>query len=208
MKKLLGAVLALMLCFACAAEEMTAEMIYPAFETYAQAFAELTEEEWEPDVIEQIQMLAPEEGVTVSICLDVQTVVCATVEFPCGQITDCVRAAIENLGWLSEEAIAQAFSLEEGAQLEAEGCIVYRVHGDNRDALSICRAEDAEGMVWQPIHGGKKIHDMPRCSGMDVSRMITAEAAMLTNWEDCGTCRAEKPQTEESALDDGAQDDV
>jgi len=96
MKKLLAAVLALMMCLACAFAEETA--VQTPFEEYAQKFAELTEETWEADVIELIQMLSPEEGVTVSVCLDVQNVACMSVEFPCGKITGSVRAAIENLG--------------------------------------------------------------------------------------------------------------
>ena len=188
MKKLLAAALAALMLAACALAE--GESVQTAFEEYENSFAGLTEEVWEADVIEQIRMLAPEEGVNISVCLDAQNVACATVEFLCGQVTDSVRAAIGNLGWLSEEALAQVFALEEDAQLEIEGCAVYRVHGENRDAISICRIENAEDILWQPIHGGRKIHDTPRCSGMDVSRMITVSAAMLTNWEDCGTCRA------------------
>ena len=65
MKKLLAAVLALMMCLACAFAEETA--VQTPFEEYAQKFAELTEETWEADVIELIQMLSPEEGVTVSV---------------------------------------------------------------------------------------------------------------------------------------------
>lgn len=189
MKKLLAAFFALMMCFGCAAEGIE-EIDRLPFETYAQSFTELTEEAWETDDIELIQKLSPEDGVTVSACLSQSDLICITVEFPCDQITDSVRAAIENLGWLSFEAVEQALAMTDDAQLEIEGCVVYRVHGENRDAYSICRAEDAENVVWQPIHGGEKLHTEIECSGMDVSRMITVEAAQLIGWENCKRCDA------------------
>lgn len=184
MKKLLAVILALMLCLVCAAEEM--EPV--AFETYSQSLQEFTEEVWKADDIEQIQTLAPEDGVMISVCLEAQNVACITVEFLCEQVTDSVRAAVENLGWLSEDAIEQVFALADDAQLEVEDCVVYRVHGEKRDALSICRAADVQDMLWQPIHGGKKLHTRLECSGMDCSRMITEEAAVLINWEKCKSC--------------------
>ena len=182
MKRILAAVLAmLLLCAGAMAEEI-------AFETYAQSFAELTEEVWAADGIELIQTLAPADGVTVSVCLEGENVAAITVEFPCGEIGDAVRAAVGNLGLLSESALEQVFAMEEGATLEVEDCMVYRVHGKNRDAFGLCAAEDAEEMVWQPIHGGEKLHSEYGCSGMDVARMITAEAAQLTGWENCKRC--------------------
>ena len=202
MKKLFAAVLAmLMLCPAVMAEnlpETVGEIPVTSFETYSRSFAELTEEKWEPDIIELIQVLKPEDGVTISVCLEAQNVVCATVEFSCDQVTGSVRAAIENLGWLSEEAIEQVFALEDNdAQLEIEDCLVWRVHGENRDCFSICRAADGERIVWQPIHGGEKLHKKIECSGMDVSRMLTDEAAMFTNWLNCKRCNAPE-ETEET----------
>lgn len=188
MKKMLAVILAmLMLCTDAMAEEV---MELLSFEAYSQSFAALTEEVWQEDGAELIQTLSPEDGVTVSVCLAENNVAAVTVEFLCDQITDSVRAAVENLGWLSAEAMEQVLAMVDDAQLEIEGCIVYRVHGENRDAFSICRAENAQNMVWQPIHGGKKLHTEIECSGMDVSRMITNEAAQLTNWENCKRCDA------------------
>lgn len=184
MKRIFAAVLGLMMiCSGAAAEEAI------SFEVYAQSFSEITEEVWEADGAELIRTLAPEESVTVSACLEGEGVAAVTAEYPCGQITDAVRAAIKNLGWLSAEAVEQVLAMEEGASLELEGCMVWHIHGKTRDAFSICRTEDAGEMVWQPIHGGEKLHSKPRCSGMDVSRLITEEAAEFTGWENCGVCR-------------------
>ena len=194
MKRMLAAVLALLVCFSCAAAEENSEFSPTEFETYAQDVEELTEEVWEADVIELIQRIEPEDGVTISACLSQGCVECLSVEFPCDQLLDSVRAAIENLNWFSDEAIEQILALTDDAQLEIEGCMVYRVHGENRDAFSVCRAEDVENIVWQPIHGGKKLHAKVECSGMDVSRMITAEAAQLTNWEKCKRCGVQETE--------------
>lgn len=187
MKRILTAMLALVMLFAAAA----AEEAGPSFEAYAQTFAQMTEEAWETDGADSILKIALSETVTVSVCLSEGSVAAVTAEVACGEFPEEVRAMIENLGWLGEEELEQAFAVAEGETAQIGSCTVYRVHGESRDAVSICRTADAENMLWQPIHGGKKIHDTPRCSGMDVSRMITAEAAALTGWEDCGTCRAD-----------------
>ena len=195
MKKMLALVLALMMCFGCSAEGME-EMLFTAFENYAQSFAEFTDEEWKADDVEQIRVISPEDGVTVSACLSEGYVKCISVEFPCDQILESVRAAIEDLGWLSYEAIEQMLALTDDATLVVEDYTIYRVHGENRDAFSICRTEDLEQMVWQPIHGGSKLHAEIECSGMDVSRMITAEAAQLTGWDECKRCMDDGQETE------------
>lgn len=192
----LSLILALLLG-ACAFAE-TAEIPALAFDAFAEAYAQHTQAEWETDGIDRILSLVPEEGVTVSVCLAEEDVAALTVEFPCGAISDSVRAAVESLGWLGAEELAAAFSLEENAELQTEAFRVYRIHGDNRDSIAVCPLADAENMLWQPIHGGKKIHDRPRCSGMDVSRMITPEAAEELGWEDCGTCRKEKTKAQKS----------
>lgn len=184
MKRIFAAVLALMMiCSGAMAEEAL------SFEVYAQSFSELTEEVWEAGEAEMIQTLAPEESVTVSACLEGGEIAAVTVEFPCGTPSEAVRAAIGNLGWLSTEGLEQAFAMEENTSAEIGDFSVWRIHGKTRDAISICRTEDAGEMVWQPIHGGEKLHSKSRCSGMDVSRLITEEAAELTGWENCGVCR-------------------
>ena len=190
--KALALVLALLLG-ACAFAE-AAEGTALAFETFRETYAKHTQEAWEQEETGLIRSLEPGEGVTVSLCLAGENVAALTVEFPCGVLSDAVRAAVESLGWLSEEELAAAFSLEENAELETETFRVYRIHGDNRDSIAVCPVADAENMLWQPIHGGKKIHDRPRCSGMDVSRMITQEAAEELGWEDCGTCRKSRKE--------------
>ena len=133
---------------------------------------------------------------SVSTCLSDEYVKCISVEFPCDQAIDSVRLAIEKLGWLSYEAIEQMLALADDATLVVEDYTIYRVHGENRDAFSICRTEDLEEMVWQPVHGGEKLHKEIECSGMDVSRMITAEAAQLTGWEECQRCMNVETETE------------
>ena len=166
-----------------------AEEIFPLpFEDFVQraAFADAN---WEADGTELIRMLSPEEGVTVSVCLKGENIAAITAEYPIGQPTDSVRNALEALAWLDAQTIENAFSQTSEEMIEADGFIVCRVEGELREAVSICRAEDAEQMVWQPIHGGARIHNKPRCSGMDAARMITEEAAADTGWQNCGKCR-------------------
>jgi len=154
--------------------------------------AAFADAEWEADGTDLIRVVSPEEGVTVSVCLNGENIAAVTVEYPVGQPTDSAVMAIEGLGWLSPQMVENVFAQQAQEMIEAECFNVCRVVGEMREAVSICRAEDAENMVWQPIHGGARIHDKPRCSGMDVSRMITEEAAQAVGWENCGRCRKNK----------------
>ena len=184
MRRILAAILAmLLLCIGALAEELL------SFDTYSQAIVSPGGEEWKADGAESIQMIQPEDGVTVSACLDGQNVASLTVEFPCDNPTEIVWSAIENLGWLSEDAMNQLRNLQDDEEAEIEGFQVVRIHGESRDAYCICPAEYYENIVWQPIHGGKKIHNKCECSGMDVARMLTEEAAAETGWENCQKCR-------------------
>lgn len=184
-RKILGLVLALVMLASGALAESDVQAI--PFESYAQAV--VTDAQWESDGVEQIQMLSMDGEVTVSACLTDGNVAALTVEYPMGERPESARQAIESLGWLEAEALDEAFALTSEEMQEMNGFGVYHVVGKNREAVSICRVEDAEHMVWQPIHGGERIHNDPRCSSMDVSRMITEEAASALQWKNCVRCR-------------------
>lgn len=162
-----------------------------SFETYVQstAFADGT---WETDGTELIRMISPERDVTVSVCLEGEMIAAITVEYLIGAPTDSVRTAIESLGWISGQTLEAAFSQQPEIVTEDGEFSVCRIEGELREGISVFRSEDAKEMVWQPIHGGARIHNKPRCSGMDVSRMITETAAELTGWQNCGKCRKNK----------------
>lgn len=184
MKRIFAAILAmLLLCGGALAEELL------SFDTYSQTFASLSGETWKEDGAASIQTIRPEDGVTVSVCLDGQDVAALTVEFPSQNPTETVWSAIEHLGWLSESAMDQLKALQDDETAEIEGFQVVRIHGESRDAYCICSVECYAGVVWQPIHGGKKLHSKCECSGMDVARMLTEEAAAQTGWENCQKCR-------------------
>lgn len=184
-KKILVLVLALLMMVSGALAESNASAI--PFENYAQAVA--ADAQWESDGVEQIQILALDGEVTVSVCLTDGNVAALTVEYPMAEQPESARQTIEALGWLDAESVEAAFAQTNEDMQEMNGFGVYHVVGKHREAVSICRVEDAEHMVWQPIHGGEKIHNDPRCSSMDVSRMITEEAAGALQWQNCSRCR-------------------
>lgn len=184
-KRFFGLALALVMMLSSALAESAVQMI--SFESYAQTLS--ADAQWESDGAEQIQILALDGEVTVSVCLTGENVAALTVEYPLGQTPENARRAIESLGWLNAETLDALLAQTGEEAQEMDGCSVYRVTGKHREAVSICRMEDAERMVWQPIHGGERIHNSPRCSNMDVSRMITEEAAAVLQWQSCGNCR-------------------
>lgn len=182
MKKFLALILMLLLCAGALAEEGSL-----TFESYAESFEG---QMWKQDGAAEIQILEPEEGVTVSACVENGIIVALTVEFPAEGITEAARTAIESLDWLSEDAFEALLAMTDDETAELEGYQVVRIHGQIRDAYSICALENFERMVWQPVHGGSKLHDSSVCSGMDVARMITEEAAEVVGWDDCKRCRS------------------
>lgn len=179
----LAVVLAMLFSGVCAAEGL--EPV--SFEAYAQTV--FADAEWEIDGVQQLRVLSSEEGVTVSVCMEGDNLASLTVEYPIGQPSDSVRMAIEGLGWIRAEMIEEIFSIPSEEVREMEAFSVWRIEGELREGISICRTEDAADMAWQPIHGGARIHSKPRCSGMDVSRLITEEAAQALEWKNCGKCR-------------------
>lgn len=181
MKKILAAILMLLLCASALAEEASL-----SFETFAQGFEGQT---WKADGAELIQVMKLEEAVTVCACLENEAVVALSVEFSKEGLPESAKAAIEKLGWLDAESMAALLAMQDDGTAVLGAYQVVRIHGEDRDAYCICALADFERMVWQPIHGGTKIHDKTECSGMDVARMITEEAAEAVGWDDCKRCR-------------------
>lgn len=162
------------------------DAVYISFEDYRVALE--TEAEWEQAESELIQTLEYAEGVTVSVCLEQQSVVALTVEFPKDGLNEEVWSLVNALKALDAET---RNALESGAELAAEGWIVGRVSGETREAVYVCPEALRADMLWMPVHGGDQIHDLPRCSGMDVARMITLAAAAELGLDNCDTCRAD-----------------
>ena len=158
------------------------------FEEYAEKLAALTENEWETEGA--VRVLELEDDATISVCLDGSEVVAVTVEaLMDGALYDYAYAAFEATGLLSEEALAGLTEIvEEGETTVDESIVIYRLIGEARECFAVCLAEQAEDLVWQSVHGGKKWHDIPPCSGMDVSRLVTDSAAEELGYDPCGIC--------------------
>lgn len=184
-----AALLSALLCISFAAAQASADRQPLAFEDYAQLVAGFVDGQWETEGAQCIRMLEIEQDVTVRVCLDGEYVAALTVEYPLGQVRDCVILTLESLGWLTEEEVNAAFRQESQDVCDVGNFRICRIEGKLREGVSICREEDAGKMVWQPVHGGEKLHNKPRCSGMDVPCWLTEEAADAIGWANCGKCR-------------------
>ena len=175
---------------AAAAEEIR------SFEETAAALVAVTEAEWETEN-EWIRVLTLDSGATVSVCLDGEKVVALTVEsmLENGAQEDA-QAVFAAAGLLAEEGLAGLAEIEEDADAEMDGYRIWHLTGEQRECYAICAAEAAEELVWQPVHGGKRMHVSSVCSGMDVARLVTMDYMDSLGCEPCGTCATELVEEE------------
>ena len=181
-KRILALVLA-MLIFACAA--LAEGMI--GFDEYARKLSALSDAEWSEGG--PVRVLDLGDGLTVSVCLIGKKVAAVTVESALdGDAEAVAEAALDALGCLSPEAIAVLAELDGGDQANSDGCVFGKLENERRMGFYAALEEDFAGMVWQSVHGGSKYHAKPGCSGMDVARLVTREAAADMGYGPCGRC--------------------
>lgn len=160
------------------------------FQTFDEALYELTDAEWvqtkSPNVIE----MSPEEGVLISVCLEGEDVAAVTVEsLADGPWMDYAVGVMTALG--CTDAVLEAFAYldaETAEWLAEEGYAIGMLKGETRRGAFVCMEADYANLLWQPVHGGKKVHLQPDCSGMDVPRLITPIAAEGMGFELCKIC--------------------
>ena len=184
LKRIVLLALVLMLCTCAALGEGLID-----FDTYANRLAGLSGEEWTVDGAPEIRLLRLDETLTLSVCLSGDRVVAVTVEALRDQdFADATCAALDALGCLDDEALEALSELDDGGQAISGGCVFGRVESERRAAVYAAAEEDFDELVWQPVHGGSKYHARMRCSGMDVPRLVTRQAAENAEYEPCGRC--------------------
>lgn len=185
LKRILAMTVAMVLC-ACAA---LAEGLVD-FGFYADQLSEWTDAKWTADASGSVQVLDLGDGLTISACLSGDQVMAVTVESPMeADSADAVRAALDALGCLSPEALDALAELGGGERTSDGGCVYGALEGELRKAVYAAAEADFADMVWQAVHGGSKYHAKPNCSGMDVARLITREAAAAMDCGPCDRCR-------------------
>jgi len=185
MKKLIAMLLALMLT---AVPALAAGLT--DFETWADDLQGIYGSEWKEDGV--VRMLKAGENVAVSACLSGENVAAVTIEAPKGEnLREVAYAALAALGGLSGGTLFALNDLEE-TELALDDCIIGHLAGETRECIYIAPEEIFEDLVWEPVHGGDQLHVKPGCSGMDVPRLITAEAAAQTGYDDCDHCMRKK----------------
>lgn len=158
-----------------------------SFEAYVARLDAPPEAEWTEETTARV--LALEDGTTVSVCLDDGDVAAVTVEaLKDGECCAHARAALEATGLLSEASLEQAAQIAEDCSAVLDGVVVYHLIGERRESWAFCAESMLDGMVWQPVHGGEKLHENPICCGIDVARLTTAEAAKALGYEPCKRC--------------------
>lgn len=159
------------------------------FDTYANRLTGLSEEEWTVDGAPEIRLLRLSETLTLSVCLSEDRVAAVTVEALQDQdFADAASAALDALGCLDDEVLEALSELDDGGQAISGGCVFGRVDGERRTVVYAAAEEDFDELVWQSVHGGSKYHARMRCSGMDVPRLVTRQAAQNAEYEPCGRC--------------------
>lgn len=167
-----------------------AEGLLP-FEDCSNALATVTLGEW-TDEDAFFRILTLDANTTLSACLDdAQNVAALTLEGAAdGALAQTALAVLEALNLLGEETLASIPEIAASDSLTADGYTIYHLSGRTREGYAICLENSADALVWQPVHGGKKQHAKADCSGMDVARLITAEAAEALGYDPCGRCMA------------------
>lgn len=182
MKKF-AVVLALLMLFCSAfAEE------WVAFEEYAAKLAETYGSEWKGEG--DIRVLTVKKDVSsVSVCLRGEDVATVTVEaVQDGTLVETALNALGGLGLLSEEILTRVSTMEPGDEITADGFVIGYLTGETRECIYLAAEADYESCMWEPVHGGDQLHAKADCSGMDVPRLITPEAAQQTGYDLCDHC--------------------
>lgn len=186
MKRIIALGLAMLLLLGGAA--LAEEMI--AFESYAANLSALSDESWQEDGSAEIQVLNLDEQTTLSVATRSGNVLAVTVETVHeGDLYDTALAALDALGCLSAQTLEALPDLTEAEPLVADGYVLGKLSGETREGIYICAEAEMDAMVWQPVHGGSRYHDSASCSGMDVARLVTREAAEQAGFEPCGKCK-------------------
>lgn len=181
MKRVLSLMMVLVLSFAAAAEGFGV-----SFEEYALYLADF--EEWKADGSEDIQVLMLDEDVSLNVCLDGDEVIAMTIEAPLDcDVESYALMALSPLNVADEETLALLETLQSGEMLDCGGWWLGHLVGETREGICWC-VETDEALAWQPMHGGEKRHSDPNCSGMDVPRLVTENAAEACGYERCKRC--------------------
>lgn len=181
MKKLIALFLIMLLAVFPAVAEGLAD-----FEGWSADLQALYEGAWKEDG--DVRVLKAGENTTISACLSGKDVAVVTIEAMQGEdLRKTAYAAINALGGIDSEILFAINDLDE-AELILDGCVVGHLAGENRECIYIAPEEGFEDLLWEPVHGGDQLHEKPGCSGMDVPRLITAEAAEKTGYDVCDRC--------------------
>ena len=170
----------------------------PDFESFASAAG--NPEGWKVYRTDQIRVLRLREGGALACCLRDGELAALTVETdrrsPEGtegtEDTEAeeapVRMALAALGCFEEGEIDGILGLPAGGSGTFSGITALKLSGRNRWGVCLCREQDFGEMRFIAVHGGVRIHRRWNCSGMDVVRMVTPEAAAQTGLEACALC--------------------
>lgn len=131
------------------------------------------------------------EGVELSLCVREDALLSVSVIAGQGaeDLPSCARMAFEACGLASGEELAAALdAIPIGEQVDLGTLRLVHLGGEQREGYYLCAVEDYDGLCWQPVYGGQRRHANPECSGMDVPRLVSPEAAEAMGFEPCGRC--------------------
>ena len=184
MRRWMAWILALLLCMGAAAEGLGSLSDYLAAVRPAALGAE---GDWTREAGGRLLSVRPSKDALVTLCAEGDALLAVSVTAPKGEICErLARLALTPGGWIGEAKL-QAM-LEDGSSGTVNGTRLTRLEGELREGVCLCAEEGLEDLVWQPLHGGEFRHRSPECSGMDVPRLISSEAADALGRPPCSTC--------------------
>ena len=189
MKRLLAWILLLLLCACAAAEDLGALSDYLAVADVSALGAD----EWTEAAGGRVLSVSPSADAMVSLCAEGGRLLAISVTAPKGDTCEeLARLALLPGGWI--DAAALDAMLEKGEGGAADGALLTLLQGELREGIYLCAEGALDGLYWQPLHGGEDRHKSPRCSGMDVPRLISPQAADALGLPPCDKCAGGKAE--------------
>lgn len=144
---------------------------------------------WTSEADGRVMSLEVWDDAVVTLCARDGALLAVSVTAPrTERFEDLAEAALRDTGLVPARPLAAI--LADGAAQALDGARLVSLTGDLRRGLYLYSDTLRPGaeLYWLPMHGGRRRHINPSCSGMDVPRLVSAEAADALGFDPCGRC--------------------
>jgi len=142
---------------------------------------------WIHEVGEQLISLAVGDDAVISLCAQGGQLLAISVTAPQSEdFAVLAEDALAGTGYVSEGAVREL--LDTGTARREGALALETLSGGARIGVYLYDEAAMDRLCWLPMHGGEKRHSNPRCSGMDLPRLITVRAAEALGFGPCEIC--------------------